>query len=218
MTDHDEERARAGSAESAEPNGSTISRRSMLELIVLGTLATACKGAERTATTAGGKAGADTARAAAGTYQPTVFTPHEWETVNVLVDIIIPRDERSGSATDAGVPEFMDRILVLYPEDSLPIRGGLAWLDHECADRYGRPFAHCNTNERHAVLDDIAWPKRAKPEFSQGVAFFNRFRDFTATGFFSSKMGVADLQYQGNAIVPQWTGCPPEALHKLGVG
>lgn len=214
MTDHDEEREAAGSA---APNGSGISRRSMLELMVLGTLATACNGAERTATAVGGKA-ADSARTVAGTYQPTVFTPHEWETVNVLVDIIIPRDERSGSATDAGVPEFMDRILVLYPEDSLPIRGGLAWLDHECADRFGRPFTQCNANERNAVLDDIAWPNRAKPEFSQGVAFFNRFRDFTATGFFSSKMGVADLQYQGNTFVPQWTGCPPAALHKLGVG
>lgn len=214
MTDTNDEHE---TAEAAVPNGSGISRRSMLELIVLGTLATACNGAERTATAVGSRA-ADSARAAAGTYQPTVFTPHEWETVNVLVDIIIPRDERSGSATDAGVPEFMDRILVLYPEDSLPIRGGLAWLDHECADRFGRPFTQCNTNERSAVLDDIAWPSRAKPEFSQGVAFFNRFRDFTASGFFSSKMGVADLQYQGNAFVPQWTGCPPEALHKLGVG
>ena len=215
MTDQDGERE---TGEPAAPNGGGMSRRSMLELVVLGTLATACNGAERTATAVGSKAGADTARAAAGTYQPTVFTPHEWETVNVLVDIIIPRDERSGSATDAGVPEFMDRILVLYPEDSLPIRGGLAWLDHECVDRFGRPFAQCNTNERNAVLDDIAWPSRAKPEVSQGVAFFNRFRDFTATGFFSSKMGVADLQYQGNTFVAQWTGCPPEALHKLGVG
>lgn len=215
MTDQHDER---DAAEPAAPNGSEISRRSMLELLVLGTLATACKGAERTATAVGTRAGADTARAAAGTYQPTVFTPHEWETVNVLVDIIIPRDERSGSATDAAVPEFMDRMLVLYPEDSLPIRGGLAWLDHECADRFGRPFTQCTTNERNAVLDDIAWPKRAKPELSQGVAFFNRFRDFTASGFFSSKMGVADLQYQGNTFVPDWTGCPPAALHKLGVG
>ena len=214
MMDHDDERETAGAA---APNGSGMSRRSMLELMVLGTLATACNSAERTATAVGGKA-ADSARTVAGAYQPTVFTPHEWETVNVLVDIIIPRDERSGSATDAGVPEFMDRILVLYPEDSLPIRGGLAWLDHECADRFGRPFTQCNTNERNAVLDDIAWPSRAKPEFSQGVAFFNRFRDFTATGFFSSKMGVADLQYQGNTYVPEWTGCPPAALHKLGVG
>jgi len=214
MMDHDDERE---TAEPAAPNGSGMSRRSMLELMVLGTLATACNGAERTATAAGGKA-PDSARTVAGTYQPTVFTPHEWETVNVQVDIIIPRDERSGSATDAGVPEFMDRILVLYPEDSLPIRGGLAWLDHECADRFGRPFVQCNTNERNAVLDDIAWPSRAKPEFSQGVAFFNRFRDLTASGFFSSKMGVADLQYEGNTYVPQWAGCPPAALHKLGVG
>lgn len=215
MTDHNGER---DAAEPAAPNGSGISRRSMLELVVLGTLATACNGAERTASSVGSKAGADTARAATGAFQPTVFTRHEWDTVNVLVDIIIPRDERSGSATDAGVPEFMDRMLVMYPEDALPIRGGLAWLDHECADRFGKPFVQCTTSERSAVLDDIAWPRRAKPQFSQGVAFFNRFRDLTASGFFSTKMGVADLQYQGNAYVPQWTGCPPAALHKLGVG
>ena len=214
MTDHDDERAAPADA----PNGSGISRRSMLELVVLGTLATACSGAERTATKVAGAAGGDTAHAAGGPYEPTVFMPHEWDTVNVLVDIIIPRDERSGSATDAAVPEFMDRMLVMYPEDSLAIRGGLAWLDHECTGRFGRTFVQCATNERVAVLDDIAWPGRAKPELSQGVAFFNRFRDFTASGFFSSKMGVADLQYIGNAYVPVWTGCPPAALHKLGVG
>lgn len=215
MTDHDDERE---GAEPASPSGNGMSRRSMLELVVLGTLATACNSAERTATKVAATAGADTARSVAGAHQPSVFTPHEWETVNVLVDIIIPRDERSGSATDAAVPEFMDRILTLYPEDSLPIRGGLAWLDHECADRFGHPFVQCTTNERNAVLDDIAWPSRARPEFSQGVAFFNRFRDFTASGFYSSKMGVADLQYEGNVYVPQWTGCPSAALHKLGVG
>jgi len=205
-------------APGASPSGSGMSRRSMLELVVLGTLATACNSPGRTATTVASAARGDTAHAAPGPYQPTVFTPHEWDTVNVLVDIIIPRDERSGSATDAAVPEFMDRMLVMYPDDSLPIRGGLAWLDHECTGRFARPFVQCTTNERSAVLDDIAWPSRAKPEFSQGVAFFNRFRDFTASGFFSSKMGVADLQYIGNTYVPTWTGCPPAALHKLGVG
>ena len=68
-----------------------------------------------------------------------------------------------------------------------------------------------------AVLDDIAWPERARPELSQGVEFFNRMRDLTASGFYSSKMGVEDLQYLGNTVVPEWHGCPPEALARLGV-
>lgn len=195
----------------------TISRRSMLELVALTTLATACDRDRLIARAVGGAPPQLNAASSPGPYTPTVFTPHEWDTVQVLVDIIIPRDERSGSATDAGVPEFMDRMLALYPHDVLPLRGGLAWLEHECLDRFGQPFVQCSATQRAAVLDDIAWPNRAKPEFSQGVAFFNRFRDFTASGFFSSRMGVEDLQYLGNTVVAEWTGCPPAALHKLGV-
>jgi len=150
-------------------------------------------------------------------YKPKFFTAHEYATVAVLVDLIIPKDERSGSATDAGVPEFMDFMLGDDPDLQTPIRGGLAWLDHECDDRYGKTFVACGDAERAAVLDDIAWPKRAKPELAAGVAFFNRFRDLTASGFFSSKLGVQDLRYIGNTFVSEWKGCPPEALAKLGV-
>jgi gluconate 2-dehydrogenase gamma chain len=150
-------------------------------------------------------------------YEPKQFTPHEWETVRLLVDLILPADERSGSATEAGVPEFMDFMLGDDPDLQTPTRGGLAWLDHECDDRYGKTFVSCTEAERTAVLDDIAWPKRAKPQHAAGVAFFNSFRDFTASGFFSSKLGVQDLRYIGNTFVTEWTGCPPEALAKLGV-
>jgi hypothetical protein len=142
---------------------------------------------------------------------------HEWETVRVLVDMVIPRDERSGSATDAGVPEFMDFMMTDRPDGQIPMRGGLAWLDGECWERSGKTFLASTDAERSAVLDDIAWPKRAKPQFSQGVAFFNMFRDMTASGFWSSKLGVADLGYQGNTFVREWTGCPDAALKKLDV-
>ena len=150
-------------------------------------------------------------------YEPKQFTPHEWETVRVLVDLIMPRDERSGSATEAGVPEFMDFMLGDDPDLQTPVRGGLAWLDHECDERYGKTFVACTAGERGAVLDDIAWPRKAKPAHAAGVAFFNRFRDLSASGFFSSKLGVQDLRYIGNTVVSEWKGCPPEALAKLGV-
>ena len=150
-------------------------------------------------------------------YEPKNFTAHEWETVRVLVDLILPKDERSGSATDAGVPEFMDFMLVDDTDLQTPVRGGLAWLDHECDDRYAKTFVACTDAERAAVLDDIAWPKKASPKYSAGVAFFNSFRDFTASGFFSSRIGIADVGYIGNTFVAEWKGCPPEALTKLGV-
>ena len=150
-------------------------------------------------------------------FAPTFFTPHEWETVRLLSDLIIPKDDRSGSATDAGVPEFMDFMMTDRPDGQTPMRGGLAWLDNECYERFAKTFVAAAPAEQTAVLDDIAWPKKARPEMSQGVAFFNMFRDLTASGFWSSKIGVTDLDYRGNTFVAEWNGCPPAALQKLGV-
>jgi hypothetical protein len=162
---------------------------------------------------------AEWARKAMGqpSYEPKFFTSHEWETVRLLSDIMIPRDERSGSATDAGVPEFMDFMMVERADAQVPMRGGLAWIDAECDERFAKTFLQASEAERAAVLDLIAWPKRAKPEHSHGVAFFNMFRDLTASGFWTSKMGIADLEYRGNVFVPEWTGCSDAALKKLGV-
>jgi gluconate 2-dehydrogenase gamma chain len=156
-------------------------------------------------------------QASGAAFTPKFFTPHELATASLLADMVIPRDERSGSATDAGVPEFMDFILDENVDMRTGFRGGLAWLDAESRRRYQKDFVDCSEAERRRILDDIAYPKKAKPEHSHGVQFFNRFRDLTASGFFSSQMGVKDLQYQGNEFVMEWNGCPPEALAKLGV-
>lgn len=150
-------------------------------------------------------------------YVPEFFSAHEWRTVRMLVDYIIPRDERSGSATDAGVPEFMDFIMNDRPGERTGMRGGLHWLDAYCNDRHGAAFVECAADQRTAVLDQIAFPDRATPDVSQGVAFFAMFRDLTATGFYTSKMGIADLAYLGNTVVHEWNGCPEAALTKLGV-
>jgi gluconate 2-dehydrogenase gamma chain len=157
------------------------------------------------------------AASSAPPYTPRFFTAHEWRIVRILADDIIPRDGRSGSATDAGVPEFIDFIMMDQPYAQLPVRGGLHWLDTQAHTRFGTSFADCNTERRSAVLDDIAWPARAHPSMSQGVAFFTTFRDLVASGFWTSKMGMADLRYMGNTVVHEWQGCPPEALAKLGV-
>lgn len=148
---------------------------------------------------------------------PKFFTPHEWRTVHVLADMIIPRDERSGSASDAGVPAFIDFTVDDRPSLQTRVRGGLAWLDAESRKRFGAPFVELAERQRIAILDDIAWPAKAKPDLSQGVAFFNLFRDLTASGFYSSRMGIEDLQYRGNTVVMHWDGCPPEACEHLGV-
>ena len=157
------------------------------------------------------------ARKTGTAFKPKFFNAHEWATIGVLVDLIIPRDDRSGSATDAAVPEFMDFMMIDQPGRQTAMRGGLAWLDRECVSRYDKMFLTCTDAERGRVLDEIAWPGKTPPGLSHGVAFFNSFRDLTASGFWTTKIGIADLQYRGNVFVDEWSGCPTAALDKLGV-
>jgi gluconate 2-dehydrogenase gamma chain len=152
-----------------------------------------------------------------GQYDPVFFTPAEWRTVRLLADMIIPRDDSSGSATDAGVPEFMDFTVDDRPYLRIPIRGGLQWLDDESRERYGVVFVEASGEQRGELLDAIAWPERAAPEMRPGVEFFNRFRDLVASGFYTSRIGIEDLQYRGNTYVTEWNGCPPEACRHIGV-
>jgi hypothetical protein len=196
-----------------------ISRRKVLQLFTSAPIAAAMSWTPAEAEAA--QAQAQTARQQAadrGTaFQPRFFTKHEYATATALADLIIPRDERSGSASDAGVPEFMDFIMIDQPARQTAMRGGLALIDHLCDERFDKLFIGCTDAERRSVLDDIAFPAKVVPALTPAAAFFNSFRDLTASGFWSSKMGVQDLQYLGNKAVTEWKGCPSEALEHLGV-
>jgi hypothetical protein len=157
------------------------------------------------------------ARKAGAPYRPKFFTDHEYRTVRVLVDLIIPKDERSGSATDAGVPEFMDFTMIDQPGRQTAMRGGLAWLDAESNRRFDKTFLAAADAERRGILDDISGHGEAPPGLSHGQAFFRGFRDLTASGFWTSQMGIEDIGYIGNTFVAEWTGCPADALRTLGV-
>jgi len=216
-----------------------MGRRRALKLISAAPLAVGFTfgGAEIAAAAAGAAA----ARKAGSAYEPQFFDDLEWRTVQVLVDLILPRDERSGSATDAGVPEFMD-FLMLDPADSdrarewrqTAMRGGLAWINALSSRRSGKSFADASEAERTAALDEIAYWKGDSDEeppemrfagslrdrqvrLQHGPAFFNSFRDLTASGFWSSPMGVEDLQYVGNSFLAEWKGPPAEVLARLGL-
>ena len=150
-------------------------------------------------------------------FKPKFFTTHEYATVGIMVDLIIPRDERSGSATDAGVPAFMDFMMIDQPRRQIAMRGGLALVDRLATERFGTRFVSGTDRERRALLDEIAYTSNPDRGLSQAITFFSSFRDLTASGFWTTKMGIADLQYQGNVFVSEWTGCPDAALRKLGV-
>lgn len=144
------------------------------------------------------------------------FDEHEMKTIAVLADIIIPRDDVSGSATDAGVPDFIEFIVKDMPRHQLPMRGGLKWLDVQCLKRYNADFASCTAQQQIEIVDQIAYPEQAKPEMSPGVNFFNLMRDLTATGFFTSKIGIKDLGYMGNQP-NNWDGVPEDVLAQYGL-
>ncbi|HVO13417.1 MAG TPA: gluconate 2-dehydrogenase subunit 3 family protein [Vicinamibacteria bacterium] len=168
--------------------------------------------------------GRQKAAAREGPYQPTFFTAQEWPAVQLLADAVLPADDRSPGASQAGVPEFIDFVLtdpLADPKEretlQTQVRGGLAWLDRECAGRFGRSFVDATEKERAAVLDAIAFPARVAAGLEAGAAFFATFRDLVASGFWTSRVGIDDLQYRGNTYVAEWKGCPPEVLSRLGL-
>jgi gluconate 2-dehydrogenase gamma chain len=175
--------------------------------------------------------------------------------------MIIPRDARSGSATEAGVVEFMDEWVDYWgARIQAQMRGGLMWLDAECTRRFDKTFLECTDAQRRQVLDTIAYPAKepavapgqptqqrreagaastypqgpppqkppegaAPPQnpapedatsYSQGTSFFTLFRDLTASGFYTSEMGIKDIGFKGNQPW-DWKGCPPDVLAKLGL-
>jgi hypothetical protein len=146
----------------------------------------------------------------------TFFNAHEMSTIAVLSDIIIPKDEVSGSATDAKVPDFIEFIVKDMPQHQTPMRGGLRWLDIHSFKKKGKSFVDLDEKSRLEIVDEIAYPQKAAPEVAQGVAFFSLMRNLTATGFYTSKIGVEDVGYKGNQP-NQWNGVPDDVLKQYDV-
>ncbi len=144
------------------------------------------------------------------------FTPQEMATITVLADIIIPKDAVSGSASEAKVPDFIEFIVKDMPQHQTPMRGGLRWLNVQCLTRYDKAFIDCSHEQRITVVDAIAYPKKAKPAMKQGVSFFNLMRNLTASGFYTSEIGVKDIGYKGN-VPNQWNGVPDDVLQQYGL-
>ena len=146
-----------------------------------------------------------------GGYTPKYFSAAQYATLLFLCDTIIPKDEKSGGAVEAGAPEFIDLLTRENPDYQLKLGGGLFWLDAACTDRYEHLFMDCTPGQKKEILDLIAFRKNAKtdPSLSQGVAFFAFLRNLTTDGFYTSKIGIADLQYMGNTSLHEFPGCPP---------
>jgi hypothetical protein len=187
-----------------------VTRRNLIQILGAAPAAAAAQSQEHTHPSPAAPAGAKSA------YQRKVFDDHQWRTVQVLCDLIIPADEHSGSATAAGVPEFIDDWLDFRNREdgnqnlSAQVLGGLTWLDMESTRLFQKDFVSAGETQQKQILDRIAWPDRAAAADRPWVSFFTRFRDLTVSGFFSSRMGVADLPFLGNRAVAEWKGCDPK--------
>ena len=144
------------------------------------------------------------------------FNDHEMATITLLADIIIPKDDKSGSASDAKVPDFIEFIVKDMPAHQTPMRGGLKWLDLQCLNRFQKTFKDASASQQIEMVDDIAYPEQVKPGLEQGVAFFNLMRNLTASGFYTTEIGVNDLGYIGN-VPNRWEGVPADVLKQYGM-
>ncbi|HEY1009822.1 MAG TPA: gluconate 2-dehydrogenase subunit 3 family protein [Daejeonella sp.] len=144
------------------------------------------------------------------------FTQEEFAAIAILADIIIPADEHSGSAGDAKVPDFIEFIVKDQPKLQIPLRGGLKWVDIKSYKMFKKSFADASAEQRIQLVDLIAYPEKALPENAAGVAFFDTMRGLTATGFFTSKIGLEDMGYKGNQP-NAWDGVPDDVLKQFGL-
>ena len=144
------------------------------------------------------------------------FEESELETLAILCDIILPKEAGFGSATDAGVPEFIEFMAKDMPNHQLPLRGGLMWLNNQTNERFNLEFKSCSTDQQLTVIDEIAYPDQAPEHLKHGVAFFSLIRNLTLTGYYTTEMGIKELGYAGNQ--PNvWDGVPQEVLDEHGL-
>src|SRR5215467_7008512 len=146
-----------------------------------------------------------------GKYASKYFSASQYALLVALCDIILPKDDKSGGAVEAGAPEFIDLLTSENEKFQLRLGGGLSWLDNSCVDRYGKVFLECAPEQKKEFLDLIAFRKNAKqdPSLGPGVSFFAFLRNLTCDGYYTSKIGIADLGYIGNTSQHEFPGCPP---------
>lgn len=149
------------------------------------------------------------------------FTDTQRRTATALCDVIIPADSKSPAASTVGVPDFIDEwISAPYPghdKDRATVLDGLKWIDAESQKRFGNDFADLVAGQQRAICDDICYVPKAKAEFKTAAQFFNKFRDLTSGGFYTTPVGMKDIGYVGNVPIVTFEGATPAALKHLGL-
>lgn len=147
-----------------------------------------------------------------------LFNAHELETIAILSTVILPVKEPHGGPIEADVPEFIEFIGKDIPEMEPILLGGLMWLDHKSNTEYNTEFKLATLEQQKLICDQICWhdPKVPLEEQALEIQFFALMRNLVVTGYYTSKVGIADLGYKGN-MPNVWDGVPQEVLDKHGV-
>jgi gluconate 2-dehydrogenase gamma chain len=195
----------------------SISRRDLIKSLSLTAAAGSMLGVVpvTAAETARRMVSAHRAVSSSGEYAPKFFPEHQYKTLRALCQAIIPSDQESGGAIEAGAPEFLDLLSSENKDLQLQLGGGIMWLDSTCMERYGQTYLQCAPGQRTEMLDLIAFRKNADkdPRLRPGIEFFSTLRKYTVDGFFTSEIGIQYLGYVGNTYLKEFPGCPaiPEA-------
>jgi hypothetical protein len=141
------------------------------------------------------------------TYTPQFFTAAEFAVITKLTELIIPSDDTPG-AREAGVREFVDFMTAHDAGLQPKMRAGLAWLDEDARRVHSRPFLELTEAEQVGLLEPLAYTARHRKGDEAAQEFFQRLRDLTAMGFYSSEIGYREIGNPALRYYSESPACP----------
>jgi gluconate 2-dehydrogenase subunit 3-like protein len=156
-----------------------------------------------------------------GAYTPVSLTAHEYRTLERLTDLIIPVENGAPGAVAAGAAAWIDMLTSANDQLKTTYTTGLAWLDSAMTQRGAVDFLAASPEDQTALLDQIAYRRNTTPELAPGIQFFTWARRMTVDAFYTSEIGIRDIDYRGNTALvsyPAPTEAIAYALKKSGLG
>jgi gluconate 2-dehydrogenase gamma chain len=195
--------------------GQSIERREILRILTIAAGAATFPGFSKWAF-ACSHLGSPLAQIKPAVYRPVFFSAPEYALVERLTDLIIPADDTPG-ARDAGVSEFIDLMASRDPELQRDFRAGLTWLNKRSHETGGKAFVTLNSDQQTALLESLAYRKKFRAGDEPGRQFFDLVREYTVMGFYTSEIGLKELDYPGLEFYAESPACPhkddPEHRH-----
>jgi hypothetical protein len=186
--------------------GQGVERREVLRVLALAATASSFPGFSRWSFGCGHDA-AEVVQIKPTRYTPRFFSSEEYTTIERLTEMIIPSDGTAG-AREAGVAEFVDFMISSDPSMQYPMRYGLTWLDAHARKKHGNAFRALPDDQQTGLLQTLAYKEKYEAGDEEGREFFDRIREYTVMGFYTSRIGLEALDYPGLKIYTEVPDCP----------